>query len=129
MNGYVTLWPKKPSKSVHHPKLPPTNNLRVPLVAPFWTNITNKGGQRKSHVLVKKETGSRGVLAKAVRADIRRKFKIKYSSKKLLIVSWIRVTYAGGSAKTKVRLNTPGKDADLRSISLLASVYCEHSEV
>ena len=67
-------------------------------------------------MLAKRETGSRGVLARAVRVDIRRKFKIRYSSKKLLLVSWIRVTYAGGSAKTKVRLNTPGKDADHSSI-------------
>ena len=115
-NGYIVLWPKKPSKRVNLPKLPPTTHLRVPLVAPFWTNITSKGGQPKSHVLVKLETGSKGVLARAVRVDIQRKFKIRYRSKKLLIASWIRVTYSGGSAKTKVRLNTPGIYANLRSI-------------
>ena len=123
INGYIVLWRKRPSSRVNLPKLPPTNFLHVPLVAPFWTNITNKGGQRRSHVLVMLLRGSKRTLARAVSVDIKRKFKINYSSKKLLIASWVRVTYSGGSAKTEVRLNTPGKCAGLSS---LASAYCEH---
>ena len=102
-NGYIVLWPKKPAQRPVLPTVPPTVNLRVPFIAPFWANMSTSR-TKKSHVLVRLVSGRKSSVARAVKVDIRKKFKINYTSKKLLIVSWLRVHYAAGLRDPEVRL-------------------------
>jgi len=102
-NGYIVLWPKRPKRKPVLPKLPPTIKLRVPFIAPFWADMA-RTTSKYHHVYVRVIGGRTSRLAKAVRWDIKKKFKINYNSKRLLIVSWLRVHYAGGlKDRKKVR--------------------------
>ena len=102
-NGYIVLWPKKPTGRVVLPKLPPTINLRVPFIAPFWADMA-RTATKKSHVMIRLIRGRKTKLARAARVDIKKKYHTNYNSKKLLIVSWLRVHYKGGLKDPEVRL-------------------------
>jgi len=106
-NGYIVLWPNKPTDEVVLPTLPPDIKLRVPFIAPFWANITTKvnvkGKTRtQGHVLTRLIKGSKSKVVTIWQNYIKKKFKIRYKSQKLLLVEWLHVTYAGGSRKTEV---------------------------
>ena len=100
-NGYVALWPKKPTK-VRLPKLP-APNLGVLILAPFWADITTdyKRGHPKLKVLFRK----RFPLAdKAVVRGIKK----GYTSKTAVYVRWYKVTYPGGNWRKVSELSTYG---------------------
>ena len=106
-NGYIVLWPNKPTDDVALPTLPPVIKLRVPFIAPFWANISTKVKVKRKtltqgYVLTRVIKGSKSRVATSWQNFVKKKFKIKYMSRRLLLVEWLQVTYAGGSKKTEV---------------------------
>ena len=110
-NGFLVLWPWRPRENVTLPKLSPYASLGVPLLAPFWTNVTTLTyNELKNEMVYRGYVLYEGLniqkqsrLAWSVNTDIKRKFHIRYKSKNIFTVTWYNVTYAGaGSMKTKV---------------------------
>ena len=111
-NGYIVLWPKNP-RHVILPREPPETHLSVPLLAPFWTNITTNIKSKISPRVVVYKGRTRPFYADY---HIRRKFRKKYTTKKSFSVKWKNVVYAGGSKRTKV-LQTKYDDTCIPSLS------------
>jgi len=101
-NGYVVLWPLKPT-NVAVLELPPGPDLGVPILAPFWANITTdfKVKSKRHRPKVKVYSGKKVAF---VDRDIKRKFSSsrRYTTRNSFIVKWDKVTYVGGTDKSKV---------------------------
>ena len=97
-NGYIVLWPKKPT-NVKLPKLPPST-LGVPILAPFWADLTTKVRSRATKVTVE----NKRTVVKFADFAIKKKFKNKYAAKKSFYVKWYRVPYAGGTNKVRAHV-------------------------
>jgi len=106
------LWPKNPGHVIL-PREPPETHLSVPLLAPFWTNITTNIKSRLSPRVVMYRGRTRPFYADY---HIRNKFRRKYITKKSFSVKWKYVVYAGGSKRTKV-LKTKYDDTCIPSLS------------
>ena len=91
------MWTKKPT-NVKLPKLPPSK-LGVPILAPFWADLTTKFKSRLTKVRVEYKR----TVVKYADLAIRKKFRNKYAAKKSFYVRWYRVPYAGGIRNPKVR--------------------------
>ena len=100
-NGYVVLWPLKPTH-VAVLELPPGPDLGVPILAPFWANMTTdfKVDSKRRRPKVTVYTGRRFAF---VDRDIKRKFGYRrYTTRNSFVVKWHKVTYEGGTDKSKV---------------------------
>ena len=96
-NGYMALWPKKP-RNVKLPKLPPSK-LGVPILAPFWADLTTQVRSRLTKVTVE----YRRTVVKFADLAIKNKFRNQYAAKKSFYVKWYRVPFAGETRSKKVR--------------------------
>ena len=100
-NGYMVLWPKKPT-NVNLPKLPPSN-LGVPILAPFWADITTKSikGYPKLKVFFR-------IKLTVSDLAVSRSIKKHYTAKKTVYVRWYKVTHAGRNGRKVSELITYG---------------------
>ena len=84
------LRPNRPKK-VTTPDLPPDTNVGVPVLAPFWANISTKMNVTKYAPKVSVDKRRRRVDDKY----IKRKFDKFYSTKKSVTVIWYNVPFVG----------------------------------